>query len=446
MDPSKGSNQYSSHSPCKCLFEAMQDDQSQIQSQSPCRHRIVSKNRLKDVIHSLETSKELLKALSRIWRLEHQTSASLSLMSALQFELDRVCVQVNKLLKEQSLERGEIDLILKQFQEEKRIWKIKEGDRIHCAIKCISGELNKERKLRRQTERLNKKLGIELAEMKASLSVASKDLESEKRGRRLLEQVCEEMARGVGEDRAVVEQIKRRSDKVRQEVEKEREMLQLADILREERVQMKLSEAKYQFEEKNAVLDELRDELEAYLQFKKTEKQEKASPTFDKIKELEVYLRETLPGLCKFQSNDQENVEEFCKEYEPADDLHSIKFDLDDMSKSFQWSCAVKNDGTKKPAICTKTKWTDKSTERESSTNKQGDLEVFDNRGLFEFASKSWKKSMEDELQIYNMIKDLRDHIVSGSRIAAASQDLDDPGPNVASSKDTERVACEVYR
>lgn len=428
-------------------YKALQDDHSHIQIQSPCRHRIVSKNRLKDVIHSLETSKELLKALSRIWRLENQTSTSLSLISALQFELDRACVQVNELLKEQSLERGEIDLILKQFREEKRMWKIKQGDRIHCAIKCISGELDKERKLRRQTERLNKKLGIELAEMKASLCVTSKDLESEKRGRRLLEQVCEEMARGLGEDRAVVKQIKRRSDKVRQEVEKEREMLQLADILREERVQMKLSEAKYQFEEKNAVLDELRDELEAYLQFKKTEKQEKASPTFDKIKELEVYLRETLPGLCKFQSYDQENIEEVCKEDEPADDLHSIKLDVDDMRKTFQWSCAVKNDGTKKPAICTETKWTDKSTEWEFSTNKQGDLEVVDNRGLFEFASQSWKKSIEDELERYNMIKDLRDHIVSGSRMVAGSQDLDDPGQqSVASSKDTERMTYEVYR
>ncbi|XP_073147976.1 uncharacterized protein At5g41620-like isoform X2 [Henckelia pumila] len=418
----------------------MQDDHSQ----SPRGRRIASKNRLKDLIHSLETSKELLKALSRIWRLEHQTSASLSLVSALQFELDRACTQVNKLFKEKSSERGEIDLILKQFQEEKRIWKIEQEDRIHCAIKCISGELSKERKLRRQTERLNKKLGGELAGMKASLSVASKDLESEKRGRKLLEQVCEEMARGVGEDRAVVEQIKRRSDKVRQEVEKEREMLQLADILREERVQMKLSEAKYQFEEKNAVLDELRDELEAYLQFKKTEKQDKASPTFDKIKELEVYLRETLPGLCKFQSNDQENIEEVRKE-ECADDPHSIKLDVvDDMSKSFQWSCAVKNDGTKKPAICTET---DKSTEWEFSTNKQGDLEVFDNRGLFEFASQSWKVSMEDELERYNMIKDLRDHIVSCSRInATASQDLDDPAQqsHVVSSKDMERVACQV--
>ncbi|KZV27863.1 hypothetical protein F511_37859 [Dorcoceras hygrometricum] len=352
-----------------------------------------------------------------------------------------LCIQVNKLVKEQSSEKGEIELILKQFQEEKRNWKIKEEYRIHCAIKCISEELNKERKLRRQTERLNKKLGVELAETKASLSVASKDLESEKRGRRLLEHVCEEMACGVGEDMAVVKKIKRRSDKVREEVEKEREMLQLADILREERVQMKLSEAKYQFEEKNSVLDELRDELEAYLEFKKTEIQERdilpkrwvknmersEHATFDKIKELEVYLRETLPGPLKFESNDQEKVEEVCKGDQCAGDLHSIELDEQDMSKSFEWSSAVKNNGTKEPAICTETEYADKSIEWGLVTNKQGDLEVFDNRGLFEFASQSWR-SIEDELERYKVIKDLRDHIVSGFRIATASQDLDDPG------------------
>ncbi|KAJ4954435.1 hypothetical protein NE237_011218 [Protea cynaroides] len=77
----------------------------------------------------------------------------------------------------------------------------------------------------------------------------------------LMEEVCEALARNIGEDKAEVEELKRESAKVREEVEKEREMLQLADVLCEERVQMKLSEAKFQFEEKNAAVDKLRNEL-----------------------------------------------------------------------------------------------------------------------------------------------------------------------------------------
>ncbi|MCD7466543.1 hypothetical protein HAX54_003354 [Datura stramonium] len=163
---------------------------------------------------------------------------------------------------------NEVDILLKKFEEEKMAWKIKEQDKIHTAITAVARELKIEKKLKKQTERLNKKLGRELADTKASLSKAVKELEGEKGQREILEQVCDELARGLGEDRAEMEELKRQSAKIREEVEMEQKMLQLADVMREERVQMKLSEAKYQFEEKNAVLDKLRNELEAYLRSK----------------------------------------------------------------------------------------------------------------------------------------------------------------------------------
>ncbi|XP_031270062.1 pentatricopeptide repeat-containing protein At1g12775, mitochondrial-like [Pistacia vera] len=62
-------------------------------------------------------------------------------------------------------------------------------DRIRHAITCIAEELEVEKKLRRQTERLNKKLGKELAETKSSLSTTTKELEIEKRAKEILEQV-----------------------------------------------------------------------------------------------------------------------------------------------------------------------------------------------------------------------------------------------------------------
>ncbi|XP_047943168.1 eukaryotic translation initiation factor 5B-like [Salvia hispanica] len=386
-------------------------------------------------------------------------SARLSLFSALKFELDRACIHVSKLIQEQR-KGGEIAVLLKQLEEEKLVWKLKEQDKIRRAIASVNGELESERKMRRRTERLNKKLGTELAETRESLAKMSKELESEKRAREIFEQVCDELARGIGEDRAEVEELKRRSAKVCEEVEKEREMMQMADVLREERVQMKLAEAKYQFEEKNALVDTLRNELEAYLKSKNGEEQQQGdgSPSYDKIKELERYLRETLPSPYEYHDkarddvldvslvnrvdqheeedddddDDDDDDEEEDDEDDSADsDLHSIELNMDDISKSFQWSDTAKAE-SKRNSI-------DKSKGRRSikkppppppalaiSTdgNKQETLDVFDRRGLFEFSSQPWKKSdVEDELERYNMIKDLRDHIVSTSRIASSQED-----------------------
>ncbi|KAK4440582.1 hypothetical protein Salat_0393100 [Sesamum alatum] len=427
-----------------CMVEV---DQTQNPARSPCRHVIGTKNHLKDVYNGLVTSKELLKVMSRICRLEDQNSTSLSLFSALKFELDRACIHVCKLIQEQKANRSEIDVLLKQFEEEKMVWKLKEQDRIRSAITSIAGELETEKKLRRQTERLNKKLGRELAETKASLSKQTKDLESEKRARQILEQVCDELARGIGEDRAEVEELKKQSAKVREEMEKELEMLQLADVLREERVQMKLLEANPRQAKSNQT----------------------ALQAMTKLRSLRNILRETLPGSCQYQDKEKEDIvtaankEEEGEEEEDDDDsadsdLHSIELTVDDISKSFQWSDAIKNETkrssvdkskgrkpfqekTTKPTISDGIGW-------EFTNNKQENLDVFDRRGLFEFASQPWKKEVEDELERYNMIKDLRDHIVSGSRMvssqdlaATPSQNVDQPP--ILSSKDPNGLVCQ---
>ncbi|KAJ4969902.1 hypothetical protein NE237_003001 [Protea cynaroides] len=161
-----------------------------------------------------------LEVLNRIWGLEEQHSSSMSLVSALRVEIDCACMQVEQLIQKQWFHHGEINYLMKR-------------------------DLDIERKLKRQAESLNKKLGKELAETKASLSKVIKEFESERRVREVMEEACEALPRNIGEGKAEVEELKRESAMVQEEVEKGREMLQLADVLREERVQMKLSEAKF---------------------------------------------------------------------------------------------------------------------------------------------------------------------------------------------------------
>ncbi|KAJ6714253.1 PROTEIN BRANCHLESS TRICHOME [Salix viminalis] len=93
----------------------------------------------------------------------------------------------------------------------------------------LKAELEHERRARKKVETVNKRLAKELAE--------------ERRGREALERVCEELAREISSDKEEIDHMKR-------EMNEERKMLRMAEVLREERVQMKLAEAKMFFEEK----------------------------------------------------------------------------------------------------------------------------------------------------------------------------------------------------
>lgn len=96
------------------------------------------------------------------------------------------------------------------------------------AIK-LKAELEYERKARKKLEVMNKKLAKELGE--------------ERRAREAIERVCEELAREISCRNSEI-------SRMRKEMEEERKMLRMAEVIREERVQMKLSEAKFLFEEK----------------------------------------------------------------------------------------------------------------------------------------------------------------------------------------------------
>lgn len=288
-------------------------------------------SRLKDVSNALTTSKELLKIINRIWAHADQPSSSTSLVSALHTELERARLQVNQLIQDQRSDQNEINYLLKCFAEEKAAWKNKGQQAVEAAIESVANELEVERKLRRRFESLNKKLGKELSDSKASFVKVVKELESEKRAREVMEQVCDELARDIGEDKAEAEEMKRESAKVQEEIEQEREMLQLADRLREERAHVKLSEAKNHFEEKNSAIDKLRKQLEGFLGKKKTKGKRNGSLNFRN--------NEDTASLSIEKDNDGEveNVAD-CGEDSAESDLHSIELNMDNSNKSYNWA------------------------------------------------------------------------------------------------------------
>ncbi|KAK9048230.1 hypothetical protein SSX86_032807 [Deinandra increscens subsp. villosa] len=370
------------------------------------------KPRLKEVSHALTTSKELLKVIHRMSAHDSLPSSSMSLISALHSELERARLQVNRIIKDQHVDYTEVNHVLKCFAEEKAQWKGKERRAVDNAIESISGELEVEKTLRRRSESLNKKLGQELAERKASFAKVLKELESEKRAREIMEQVCDELAVDIGEDRAEAEELKRESVRIHEEVEEEREMLQLADKLREERVQMKLAEAKHQFEEKNAIVDKLRSQLETVLGNKVTcEKKGR------KDEDLMMHLRKSNFSVTRLnEEHDDGEVE---------DDLHSTDLKMNSSNKIHKWS---HGHNFHKDLVDDETKWrtsvnnsVNGKASRRSTCSIQRSVSEGNEWGIqdsfVELEKQIARRSHGDDLQRYKSVKGLRDRILTNYEV-----------------------------
>ncbi|KAA3464057.1 Momilactone A synthase [Gossypium australe] len=411
-------------------------------AQTPKGSTVGVKTRLKDVSNALTTSKELLKIINRMWGHEDRPSSSMSLISALHAELERARLQVNQLIQEQRSDQHDINYLMKCFAEEKAAWKNKEQKVVEAAIESIAGELEVERKLRRRFESLNKKLGKELAETKTSLLKSVKELESEKRARVVIEQVCDELARDISEDKAEREELKRESAKVLQEVEKEREMLQLADVLREQRVQMKLSEAKYHLEEKNAAVDKLRNQLETFLGTKREKEKGRCSLNEPNSEEIAAYLNRVHFGSHPSEENDENGeVEDAieCEEDSAESDLLELNMDNSSSNNNKNYKLAyasnaardsrepqINEDITGRKSASSKLPRRSTSLQRSMSDGvdwgmqKDRHQDSVDNdlewSRFTELEKQVETKGYGDEMHGYNAVKGLREHLLSGTR------------------------------
>ncbi|MBA0660622.1 hypothetical protein Goklo_012610 [Gossypium klotzschianum] len=411
-------------------------------AQTPKGSTVGVKTRLKDVSNALTTSKELLKIINRMWGHEDRPSSSMSLISALHAELERARLQVNQLIQEQRSDQHDINYLMKCFAEEKAAWKNKEQKVVEAAIESIAGELEVERKLRRRFESLNKKLGKELAETKTSLLKSVKELESEKRARVVIEQVCDELARDISEDKAEREELKRESAKVLQEVEKEREMLQLADVLREQRVQMKLSEAKYHLEEKNAAVDKLRNQLETFLGTKREKEKGRCSLNEPNSEEIAAYLNRVHFGSHPSEENDEDGeVEDAieCEEDSAESDLLELNMDNNSSNNNKIYKLAyasnaardsrepqINEDITGRKSASSKLPRRSTSLQRSMSDGvdwgmqKDRHQDSVDNdlewSRFTELEKQVETKGYGDEMHGYKAVKGLREHLLSGTR------------------------------
>lgn len=218
--------------------------------------------------YSLKTSTELLKVLNRIWSLEEQHASNIALVRALKKELDHARGKIKELVRDQQADRHEMDVLMKQIAEDKLDRKSKEHDRVNAAIQSVRDELEDERKLRRRSESLHRKLAKDLYEVKSSLSNALKDLDRERKSRKLLEDLCDEFALGIRDYEQEVHGLKQKSEKNWVDrADRDRSILHISESWLDERIQMK-QESQIGIGEKKSIVDKFTAEIEAYLRSK----------------------------------------------------------------------------------------------------------------------------------------------------------------------------------
>ncbi|KAK9267808.1 hypothetical protein L1049_010244 [Liquidambar formosana] len=212
-----------------------------------------------------KTSDEVYRFYTHMKLLDDQQVTTVSVISSLQAQLVQAQTCIHKLEADRKSSKKKLKHFLRKLDEEKASWRRKEHQKIRAIIDDLKDELNRERKSCQKMEIVNSKLVNELADAKSSVKQFMQEYEKERKARELMEEVCNELAKEIGEDKTEVEALKRDSIKIHDELEEERKMLQMAEVWREERVQMKLVDAKLILEEKYSHMNKLTADLETFV-------------------------------------------------------------------------------------------------------------------------------------------------------------------------------------
>ncbi|MED6217971.1 hypothetical protein PIB30_022729 [Stylosanthes scabra] len=227
--------------------------------------------------YNVATSKELVKILKRIWSLEEQHASNVSVVKALKTELYHSQALMMELFQEKKMNRQEIEDLMKRITVEKLVRKDELLERITAAVKPVKEELDNERRLRKHSESLHRTLAREICEVKSSFAGCLRNLEREQKARILLENLCDEFAKGIRDYEQEVHSLRWSSEKG-SEKEKglDRLILHISEAWLDERMQMqmqmqmKVSESGNDLMERNSIVDKLGFDIETFLHTKRS--------------------------------------------------------------------------------------------------------------------------------------------------------------------------------
>jgi hypothetical protein len=212
----------------------------------------------------IKTSTELLKVLNRIWSLEEQHAADVSAMKGLKRELHHAQACIQELMQERQQYHQEIDSLARQATEDKMARRSKDQEKMRAALRSLQEELEDERRLRKHSETLHRKLGKELSEMKSAFCKAVKALEKEKKTTCLLEDLCDEFARGIRNYEEEVRLLKQKHVK-EYELKFDKSVVHISEAWLDERMQMQKTNMREYSSGKTSITERLSSEIEGFL-------------------------------------------------------------------------------------------------------------------------------------------------------------------------------------
>ncbi|KAJ1279244.1 hypothetical protein BS78_04G140600 [Paspalum vaginatum] len=400
------------------------------QGRTPARQGDRTAQQAQELYSSLTASNELVRVLANVLGPAAGLSpTAASVLAALRCELDAARSRARQLAKQD-------DGLRRQLAEEVRAWKSRHREKAAAAARLVASELDGERRSRRRAERVGKKLAEALADAEASLRAATRELERERASRERLEKVCDELAGGVGFGvGAEEEELRRVVATAREELERERETLQLADELREERVRMKLAEARLQFEEKNAVVDRLRQELEDFLGTSR-DRQEPPELVDDDDSRLQLVLAsefgvDGMDPVATLTVTDKRGQEENGEEADDGSEGSDIELNMDGNSWSYtntSRETTARNAASVHGSLSVSdrggTECAGGASERgpDGMRDALGGEQGWDDDGCSDDGRTSTKDDLDEDAERYEAIKNLREQMLAGHGFVFLSQ------------------------
>ncbi|XP_027932965.1 uncharacterized protein LOC114188593 [Vigna unguiculata] len=180
-------------------------------------------------------------------------------------ELLRSQRAINELKATQKSSKKIVEQLSQNVEDNRVFHKCRECKKSETVLDDLKDKLSREKRSRERTELLNAKLVHEVAKTKISSKQCMTNYSKEKKKRKMLEEVCNELAMQVREDTVKLEGLLSDSVKICKEVKEEREMMEMAELWREERVQMKLADAQILLEDKYNEMVQLIAFLQVFL-------------------------------------------------------------------------------------------------------------------------------------------------------------------------------------
>ncbi|MCO5565013.1 hypothetical protein L7F22_018683 [Adiantum nelumboides] len=190
----------------------------------------------------------LMNVLHRVRSVEESQSRSMIMLNSLRSDVENTASRIHELEFSHKATLREMNNLLQKFGEQMAISRRNEQEKVRLTFLHLREEMEEERNTCRLLQMQNKKLSEDLTHASMAAAGACEELNRERNARELLEEVCNELAREIGEDKAEVEQLKQEQEESRERLEKELKLMRMEALWREEKVRNKLEEAKLELE------------------------------------------------------------------------------------------------------------------------------------------------------------------------------------------------------